>query len=62
VTKLKIMKFYKVFLLLLFIFAEMSAQKITYYSENNEEFADVYVTDNLIFTCRVAGLKIMAQQ
>ena len=35
----------------------MSAQKITYYSENNEEFADVYITDDLIFTCRVAGLK-----
>ena len=35
----------------------MNAQHITYYNDNNEDFADVYIEDNLIFTCRVAGLE-----
>lgn len=55
--KLKIMKFFKILPIIVFIFTEMNAQKITYYTNNNEEFADVYIEDDLIFTCRVAGLK-----
>lgn len=34
----------------------MNAQNIVYYNKNNEDFADVSIADNLIFTCRVAGL------
>lgn len=45
----------KIFFLIVITFAKMNAQNITYYSENNEDFADVYVEDNLVFTCRVAG-------
>ena len=30
--------------------------KIKYYTEDNEKFADVYIKKNLIFKCRVNGL------
>ena len=32
-------------------------QKVTYFSDNDETFAEVIVNDDMIFTCRVAGLK-----
>ena len=32
-------------------------QKETYFNDNDENFAEVIVNDDLIFTCRVAGLK-----
>ena len=32
-------------------------QKVTYFNDNDENFAEVIVNDDLIFTCRVAGLK-----
>ena len=35
----------------------MNGQKVTYFSDNDENFAEVIVNDDLIFTCRVAGLK-----
>ena len=35
----------------------MGSQKITYYTNGDENFADVFITRNLIFTCRVGGMK-----
>ena len=35
----------------------MGAQKITYYTNGEENFADVFITRDLIFTCRVGGMK-----
>ena len=32
--------------------------KINYYSEDKEQFADVYIKKDLIFKCRVNGLNI----
>ena len=49
--KLKIMKFFKILPIIVFIFTEMNAQKITYYTNNNEEFADkdaIIVTGTVI--------------
>ena len=35
----------------------MGAQKITYYTNGEENFADVFITKDLIFTCRVGGME-----
>jgi len=35
----------------------MSVQNISYYQQNDENYADVYVNEDLIFTCRVGGLE-----
>ena len=35
----------------------MGSQKITYYTNGDENFADVFITRNLTFTCRVGGMK-----
>ena len=34
----------------------MGNQKITYYSEEDENFADVFINENLTFKCRVSGM------
>ena len=35
----------------------MGNQKITYFTKDNENFADVFIKENLTFTCRVGGMK-----
>ena len=35
----------------------MGTQKIRYYTNTDENFADVFITRNLTFTCRVGGMK-----
>ena len=35
----------------------MGNQKITYFTKDDENFADVFIKENLTFTCRVGGMK-----
>ena len=35
----------------------MDNQKITYFTKDDENFADVFIKENLTFTCRVGGMK-----
>ena len=50
---------FKSFVIFLFFYISiqtMNSQKIAYFKEGDESFAEVIIDDDLIFTCRVAGL------
>ena len=49
-------KSFIVFLLLFISIQTMNSQNIAYFKEGDESFAEVIINDDLIFTCRVAGL------
>lgn len=44
-------------ILFLIIFQHMQAQSISFYEDNDESFADVKISESLIFTCRVGGIQ-----
>ena len=44
-------------ILFLIIFQYMQAQSISFYEDNDESFADVKISESLIFTCRVGGFQ-----
>ena len=49
-------KSFIIFLLFCIPIQTMNSQNIAYFKEGNESFAEVIINDDLIFTCRVAGL------
>ena len=44
-------------ILFLILFLKMQGQSVSFYEKNDESFADVKISENLIFTCRVGGFK-----
>ncbi len=54
---IKIMKKIGLVILFLILFLKMQGQSVSFYEKNDESFADVKISENLIFTCRVGGLK-----
>ena len=49
-------KSFIIFLLFCIPIQTMNSQNIAYFKEGDESFAEVIINDDLIFTCRVAGL------